>query len=475
MHECLNCGKKFEGKFCPECGTKWVDPDTCPKCGAHHDADAKFCTECGARLDGKVACPNCGALIEGTASFCAECGTKLGVQQIEKSEVATRSKAQSVLALSGVICLILSALMGLVFTFVTGVSLVNTESGRVMETGMLYDFFGEVYKDIDSTRETLEQLFRWRDIGEQREFALYFPAVLGTAVSAVGIIGVVALFGLTAANAYKKFYIKKEANIIAPAVATYLVFATMATLLLALVAMNGAGEKAAFSAPTLAGLITGGVFLGLGVVLIACSNYKAFAGFNASTGAIFAVAVSALTAVVIALVTLPSVGVEFDLSKYFSDYSTNLFDYKTKVSYSLFSGMQAILMLFKDDDTVTRIVAYSTVGGVAAFALGVIAAVVLYKKVSAVSNGKNRGTLVLSAVAVALAAVYLAFSIVSVDAVIDAIWELIGDGDVDEYGELIKTAYTVPIATLVITTLAFVAEVASKFIRKKQPVEIENN
>ena len=26
MHKCTKCGTEFEGKFCPECGTKWVEP-----------------------------------------------------------------------------------------------------------------------------------------------------------------------------------------------------------------------------------------------------------------------------------------------------------------------------------------------------------------------------------------------------------------------------------------------------------------
>ena len=39
MHKCTKCGTEFEGKFCPECGAKWVEPadpnasHKCQKCG----------------------------------------------------------------------------------------------------------------------------------------------------------------------------------------------------------------------------------------------------------------------------------------------------------------------------------------------------------------------------------------------------------------------------------------------------------
>ncbi len=55
MNKCKNCGTEFEGKFCPECGEKWLEPvdpnapHTCKKCGAVYEG--KFCPECGTRFD----------------------------------------------------------------------------------------------------------------------------------------------------------------------------------------------------------------------------------------------------------------------------------------------------------------------------------------------------------------------------------------------------------------------------------------
>jgi predicted amidophosphoribosyltransferase len=47
--ECPGCGKTVaKGKFCPECGYKFVT--VCPKCGKDVPAGAKFCLECGEKL-----------------------------------------------------------------------------------------------------------------------------------------------------------------------------------------------------------------------------------------------------------------------------------------------------------------------------------------------------------------------------------------------------------------------------------------
>lgn len=49
MKTCTNCGNRFEGNFCPNCGTK--AEARCPGCGAPAPAGAKFCGKCGARLE----------------------------------------------------------------------------------------------------------------------------------------------------------------------------------------------------------------------------------------------------------------------------------------------------------------------------------------------------------------------------------------------------------------------------------------
>ena len=74
------CGATATGKFCPECGSKKLEPKpkadgwTCPGCGTA--ATGKFCPECGTK---KPEAPvgwtcSCGAVNKG--KFCPECGAK---------------------------------------------------------------------------------------------------------------------------------------------------------------------------------------------------------------------------------------------------------------------------------------------------------------------------------------------------------------------------------------------------------------
>lgn len=47
MHKCFKCGTEFDGKFCPNCGSKWEEEKLCPQCGANLPGEARFCTQCG--------------------------------------------------------------------------------------------------------------------------------------------------------------------------------------------------------------------------------------------------------------------------------------------------------------------------------------------------------------------------------------------------------------------------------------------
>ena len=58
MNKCPNCGKEFEGKFCPDCGAEWQEEKTCPKCGAKLNGSAKFCNECGYSFENTMKKPN---------------------------------------------------------------------------------------------------------------------------------------------------------------------------------------------------------------------------------------------------------------------------------------------------------------------------------------------------------------------------------------------------------------------------------
>ena len=76
-HTCPACGAHFEGKFCPECGEKYVAEDAwvCPTCGK--ECTGKFCADCGAKKPEGYTCA-CGYESDAPFKFCPECGKKYG-------------------------------------------------------------------------------------------------------------------------------------------------------------------------------------------------------------------------------------------------------------------------------------------------------------------------------------------------------------------------------------------------------------
>ena len=92
---CPNCKQEFDGKFCPECGTKLIEKTqrVCPNCNI--EVESKFCPECGAKTVEVVEkmvkmCPNC--KIETESKFCPECGAKI-VEMAVKTTVTGEAVA----------------------------------------------------------------------------------------------------------------------------------------------------------------------------------------------------------------------------------------------------------------------------------------------------------------------------------------------------------------------------------------------
>lgn len=77
LTKCVKCGALLpnNAKFCLECGEKVMQSNTivCPECGKTV-IKGKFCPECGHKF--VSVCPKCGAEVKG-GKFCLECGEKL--------------------------------------------------------------------------------------------------------------------------------------------------------------------------------------------------------------------------------------------------------------------------------------------------------------------------------------------------------------------------------------------------------------
>lgn len=76
--KCAKCGATLpqNAKFCLECGERVVPADSivCPQCGKTV-AKGKFCPECGHKFVSN--CPKCGAEVPAGSKFCLQCGEKL--------------------------------------------------------------------------------------------------------------------------------------------------------------------------------------------------------------------------------------------------------------------------------------------------------------------------------------------------------------------------------------------------------------
>ncbi len=450
MHVCEKCGYESEGRFCPVCGTERSDEKLCPQCGTKVSDSAKFCINCGAKLGGKAHCPQCGAEAEEGASFCGQCGTLLSRSQgltVSHRANSAVGNAETVFSVSGIICLILSVLFAVIFVFLCGVT-VTVNKGST--TQMIYYYFGDAYKEIDEMRQIIMERFDFKKIGGVREFGLYFPVAVGTVVSVLGIVGTVAFAAVTCVQSYRRLNGNTRVRVAAPAISSYLCYTLTAVLFLASVSgsTNTPFEMSVkVSSVTLAGLITGGVLLGLGLLLISLSNGKEFRSFNAKSGAIFATVISAFSVVAIALSALPCAGIRY------MNLSMNMSVTMAKTDSSLFVWMRAILEMFQEDETVSKLVMYSAVGSISVVATAVLSAVSLIRKLSGLCEMKNKSNIILSLLTVAASVLYLVFSVIFLDYLV----EQAGESNIEKI-------FTVPIVIVVITVLALIVEIVSRFV-----------
>lgn len=135
MHKCQNCGKEYEGNFCPDCGTKCEEDKTCPDCGATCSGSAKFCNNCGYNFTEK----NSNRRKKGTKA----------------SEMSTSAFALKVhkfieylpIVLFAVFAVALFALFALPVAVMPGVEIFG-EKIPTESYGNMYQMYKGIYKDI---------------------------------------------------------------------------------------------------------------------------------------------------------------------------------------------------------------------------------------------------------------------------------------------------------------------------------------
>lgn len=424
MNTCRKCGTPFEGKFCPECGTKYVEAGVCPKCGYKNPPEAKYCSDCGSRLD---AAPLNAATAKRVAGRVGETVKKIAL-------------------IAGMASLLIGVICTLIFTFVSGLTVKMEIAGLGVaeESEMMYYYFGDAYSEIDTVRQTILTMFGWNKIGDAREAALLLPVILGTVIVALGMISVTALTAFTGYRVYKRFRKGENVNVIAPAAGVYTAFVAMATGLIILNSAETNGTRVCFSSPTLAGLIVGGVFLGLGIAVIAASDYSLFTNLTAARNTLFALFGTVFAAVVLGMLVKPAITAsvtDWDTDSIISTLMGN------KAGMGPFTLLESALLTVKDDDVMAKLVAYCLVGGISGIVLIGTTCAYLARKLGGISQGKNKGCLVLGIVNVGIAVLYLTFNILAMG----------------EYSEQVADttaiSYPVAIVVLVFSALAAATEI----------------
>ena len=293
----------------------------CPFCATENPEGAGFCKKCGRRMDAKINCPTCGALNDGDALFCNACGKRIDLDSdtipnahdekgrthvcdcTEKTKSTPRLDGKKLLELIGGISAILAVLFSLIFLFFTGLKTELSDSlaqilsisfradeflAATRESMNIYYFFGEGYREVKVALDSLAEAGRYN---EAYAVTSYLYLVFGTIVSAGMIIAVPVLAILATIRFLNKLLGQSDKPVGPLAMATYFTFLGGSLALLVLynqcttLTLNSAalrylqelGEyyygtpfdlsnlsgSVRFNSETVAGIVLGGIFIGL--------------------------------------------------------------------------------------------------------------------------------------------------------------------------------------------------------------------
>ena len=246
----------------------------CRYCGELNPEDATFCKKCGKRLDGQAVCPSCGKVVPADGDFCIFCGARLSPENVAMPNNATapaaeaaktaadNDKPRGIFRLISTICAGVSALLALIFVFCIGSSSnlnFGSDIGGLPMTGVsIFYYFGDAYSAISEGSGGLDSL------------GLEWQAAVGTAFCAIGILGTIACFIITAVRIVKMLIKKSSGNAIGFSAATYISFVCCAALFMVcgacVMSASGITIGLYLNGATVAGMVLGGIFLVASVV-----------------------------------------------------------------------------------------------------------------------------------------------------------------------------------------------------------------
>lgn len=303
----------------------------CNSCGKENPDGAVYCMSCGKRLDGKKVCLKCGSTIDEEARFCPYCGTHLfaPVAEPEKAHAETAEQVESVdlaetaetpashgrvfriLGICGGASAMVALLFSLIFVFFIGLKI--TADGVAMDGGSIYDVF---YRTYDQIGQTLAQFDK--DTGPI-SIALYVPAILCTIAAIGGFILVPTFTAVSVVKFTRQMMDGKKRNYFSYAVGAYVGFLVTALILFAFSTTGASGTSAtgsglatselvySFNGATVAGIVLGGVFLGISAGLQAASRGGEFANVRTIVGGAISLIVIVLTSITFAFARLAQV------------------------------------------------------------------------------------------------------------------------------------------------------------------------
>ena len=332
--KCVFCGTDNPdgALFCKKCGKRQDGMATCPSCGKDTPADGDFCIYCGACLkrDGAKDCQlkapardgasdlhnnaySAAAASEsvssahgyGTADESAREAAAADYTVGEGRTTAVAAAVKGALKVAAEAFAVLSALIGFIFVFFIGNDVSAGVGGVTAGLGGGYNifyFFGDVYKNIESTLES-------SGLGSQNfvNYSYTAAAVAGTVCSALALAATVILFIATAVRYVRKLLKLTQKSVTGLAAATFFSYAFGVALFMMCVGgsaeMEGGNMVVTVNGATVAGLVLGGLFIVASAVsAVVCginrSNAKQVAlnGVTGTVAAVFAVIIAGVAA-----------------------------------------------------------------------------------------------------------------------------------------------------------------------------------